>query len=132
MVREQITPDLPPNPAPYLTDWLFEIGPIASNGMGSSAIGWPDIAAWQMLKAVELFPWEAKVLRQLSAAFLGMMQDAKDPSCPAPFLSTETMERNREAVSNQLRIGFKAMSMANAKNRIGGKRACKPVASKSK
>lgn len=120
MKAEKIEPDLPPNPMPHLTGWLFEIGPTASGGMGPSVIGWQEIAAWQGLTGIELDAWEAKTLRSLSAEFLGMMNEAKEPACPAPYASPEAIERNREAVGKQISQGFSALKMAKS-NRVGGK-----------
>ena len=124
MKIDKIEPDIPPNPMPYLTGWLFEIGPTSPGGMGPVPIGWQEIAAWQSLTGNSLDPWEAKTLRRLSADFVNMMHEAKDKSFPAPFTSAEAVQRNREAVSRQASMGFASLSQAKSRsNRVGGKKA---------
>jgi len=105
-----IQPELPPNPLPYITEWLFEVGPTSPGGMGPTAIGWRDLQAWQTLTGVDLMPWEARILRRLSVDFLHEAQDATKPDHPAPWIS-ET-ERNREAVSRKVGNAFKALALA--------------------
>lgn len=115
MKAAKITPQLPPNSVPYLTDWLFEIGPTVSGGMGPSPIGWRDMEAWQALTGVELLPWEAKLLRRLSYDFIAQMQDAKKMDCPDPWVPEQDTAANREAVSRQIGNAFKAMIISQKK-----------------
>jgi len=117
---DRIEPDVPPNPLPYLTGWLFEIGPTASSGMGPTVIGWQDIAAWQGLTGIEVDPWEARALRRLSADFLNMTHEAKDASCPPPFASQAAVGRNRDAVGRQITMGFAALRQAKSRSKVGG------------
>lgn len=112
-----ITLVLPPNPAPYLSDWLMELGPTAPGAMSHTAISWRDIAAWQELTGVQLLPWEAVLLRALSAAFANEMHRAEDPACPPPWSERASIEDNRAAVSRKLGMTFKALVAAQ-----GGKR----------
>lgn len=102
-----MAPELPPNPLPYITDWLFEIGPVVSDGMGSAEISWRDFVAWQTISGVTLMPWEASLLKRLSAEFLAEMHEAKNIDRPAPWVSE--VERNREAISRKVSNAFKAM-----------------------
>lgn len=102
---------LPPNPAPYLTDWLFEIGPSSANGMGESPIGFTEMVAWQSLMAIEIQHWEARILRRLSRDFVGMRHDARERHCPAPYDPvTEDRAMRRDKVADQ----FKALAGALA------------------
>ncbi|WP_049759298.1 hypothetical protein [Novosphingobium aromaticivorans] len=103
---------LPPNPAPYLIDWLMEIGPTAPGAMSHVAVGWRDIAAWQEAMGVDLLPWEAALVRQLSADFANQLHDAEDQACPAPWSEQKAVEDNREAVSRKLEMTFKALIAA--------------------
>lgn len=112
MKANGIIPALPPNPAPYLTDWLFEIGPTVPNGMGPGPIGWHDLTAWQALSGVDLLPWEAKLMRRLSHDFIAEMSAAKKMDCPDPWLPEEETAANREAVSRQIGNAFKAFAAA--------------------
>lgn len=83
---------IPPNPARYLTDWLFEIGPSVPGGMAPAPIGWRDITAWQDLTGVELLPWEARVLRRLSRDFVTASREARERNCPMPWSGIETTD----------------------------------------
>lgn len=99
---------LPPNPAPYLTDWWQEIGPVSGGGMGEAPIGWQDIAAWERLTGIELEPWEARVIRRMSGAWLNERESARKPGCPPPY--SETHEAVRDQVSDQFGAMFKAIA----------------------
>lgn len=98
-----IEPSLPFNPLPYITDWLFEIGPTVPAGMGMARLGWPDLLAWQSISGIELSPWEATTLRGLSSDYLNMSLDAKVMECPAPYLDAAAIARNRQAISQQMK-----------------------------
>lgn len=105
---------LPPNPAPYLSDWLMELGPTAPGAMTQTAVSWRDIAAWQELTGVALLPWEAVLLRELSGAFASELHRAEDPACPAPWSERASIEDNRAAVSRKLGMTFKALLAAQS------------------
>ncbi|NML88760.1 hypothetical protein HHL26_06725 [Sphingobium sp. TB-6] len=111
MKEDGIAVELPPNPTPYLTDWLMEIGPTASTGMGPAVLAWGEIEAWARQIGINLTTWEARTLRRLSRDFLDQMNKAKEPACPAPFT---TRADNDEAVSKQFERMFRAMA-ANQK-----------------
>lgn len=101
--------DMPDNPAPYLTDWLFEIGPSVPNGMGETVIGWPDLAGWQELIGVEVKPWEARLLRRLSRDFIAARYDAKEPGCRPPY---DPIALNSAEAEDRVANQFKAMMAA--------------------
>ena len=102
---------LPPNPLPYITEYLMEIGPVSSSSMGSAPLAWPEIAAWQDLTGIELDAWEARTIRRLSRDFHDQMHRAKDANCPPPFAAKA---RNDDAVSEQFQRMFRVMA-ANKK-----------------
>lgn len=91
---------LPENPAPYLTDWLFEIGPIIPTGMGVARIDWRDIAAWADMMGVIPEPWEARLLRRLSGDYATQLSLSAKPDCPSPWIS-EVIE-NRNVVASKV------------------------------
>ena len=96
-------PLLPPNPAPYLTDWLFEIGPSSGDG----AISFGDLAAWQGIVGVDLKPWEAKLIRRLSGVYLGTLRGTRKPDCPPPYTGLpDDIIANRAAVDAKVRAAF--------------------------
>lgn len=84
-----LDPALPPCDAPYLADYLFEIGPSASGGMGDGPIGHGDIAAWMANTGIRLTPWEARTLRRLSVDYVAESHKATKRNCPAPWQSDE-------------------------------------------
>lgn len=99
--------DLPENPAPYITDWLMEIGPLVSGGMGEAPVGWQDMAAWSEMIGVELDPWEARSIRRLSRVFMSQRHDARKPDCPPPFSPTrDQVESRREIVARKVEAAF--------------------------
>jgi len=102
---------LPPNPLPYMVDWLMEIGPVTAGGMGSAAVSWPEIAAWQDLTGIDLTAWEARTIRRLSRDFHDQMHRSKQPTCRAPFVAKA---RNDDAVTEQFKRMFRTMA-ANRK-----------------
>lgn len=104
--------EMPPNPMPYITEWLMEVGPVCSNGMGTGPIGWTDIAAWQDLTGNELDAWEARTLRRLSRDFHDQMHRAKESTCPAPYVAKA---RNDDAVGDQFKEMFRKMAAAKKK-----------------
>lgn len=89
-------PVLPFNPAPYLTDWLLEIGPSVSAGDSTVALAFSEMAEWSRLMGVDLSPWEARTLRRLSRAFVNQQAEARKPSCIEPMVKVDQdLSRNR-------------------------------------
>lgn len=99
-------PLLPPNPAPYLTEWLFDVGPSGSNGMGETPIDYRDLLAWQDITGVELMPWEATTIRRLSRDFVVERHRAKDATAPAPYLDRDAVAAQRDDVGAKLKAAF--------------------------
>lgn len=93
--------EMPENPAPYLTDWLMDVGPTINGPMGQSPVGWSDLTHWQGFLGIELTPWEARTLCTLSRDFLDQMNKSRDLNCPAPFV--ENPLANDEAVAEQFK-----------------------------
>lgn len=109
MAAADMAPPIPPNSLKYLTDWLFEIGPCVAAGMGAGAIGWRDLAAWQDLTGIELMPWEARLLRTLSRAFVDQSWRSEKPDCPAPWLPPELDAESRAAASRRIGAALDAL-----------------------
>lgn len=96
-------PPFPPNPAPYLTDWLFDIGPVA----GDDLIGWRDFAAWQEICGVQLLPIEARILRRLSGEYASERYAAKAPDRPMPYImALDEVKSRRDEVDRNIRALF--------------------------
>jgi hypothetical protein len=80
----------------------MEIGPVEANGMGRSPIGWQAIDAWARQTLAQPTPWEARLLRRLSADYLAESHRAEDCHHPAPWWP-ESLEVDQEANERQLR-----------------------------
>ena len=101
-------PDIPPaGLGAYLVDYLFDAGPVVHTAGGSAPLGWQDLQAWQHGTGRELQPWEARIVRALSHAFLSSAIAAKAPDCPAPYTEEPTPDQ-RTVVANTLRSIFSA------------------------
>lgn len=85
MKRCGIRPALPPNPAPHLLTWLIEIGLTEAAGMGVVPISWREIDAWANRTRIDLPPWEARLIRQLSSAYVAESKAAESESRPPPW-----------------------------------------------
>lgn len=107
MIERDEAPLFPPNPAPYLTGWLFDVGPTCPSSMGEAVVSYQDLAAWQAISGVELMPWEARTLKRLSRSYLAMSQRAGEPDCAPPYSGTvDDLAANREQVDRQIRAAF--------------------------
>jgi hypothetical protein len=76
----------------HLIEWIHEIGFAASNGMGATTISYSEIYAWANLTQNTPSPFDVKVLRDMSQAFISMQEKAKDSECKDPLLELETSE----------------------------------------
>lgn len=82
---DKITVRMPPNPAPHLIGWLIEIGLTETNGMGEAAISWREINEWQSATGHNLSAFEAKLLRELSAAYIIEKRKSESENAPPPW-----------------------------------------------
>lgn len=73
--------------AQYLIDYLFEVGPIISNGMGTTRITNTELAHWQYNVSLKLQPWESRFIVKLSGDYLAESHRADEHGCPAPWQS---------------------------------------------
>jgi len=102
MKRDKIVPLMPPNPAPHITDRLIEIGLTQAAGMGAVPLSWLEINAWCHRTAVDLEPWEARLIRELSKVYLAEGRAAESETCPPPWRAPVT-RRELEIEEAQLR-----------------------------
>jgi len=100
--EQEVDPPLPPLTARHIFDWLMEVGPTESGGMGPVPIGWTTIRNWRDATFTRLSAWEARLLRRLSTEFLTESHLAEDRYRPAPWLPGRT-EVDRVAEERQLR-----------------------------
>lgn len=104
MEEDGLTPIFPPNPAPHLTGYLMEMGPVESGGMDGAPIGWATMRFWQDQIGIELQPWEARLIRRLSAEYLEQCRKARSPDCPSPWGART--EEDRSAMSAKIKSLF--------------------------
>lgn len=90
MRAQKIVPQLPPNSAPHIIERLIEIGLTEAAGMGVAPISWQSINAWRQLTGVDLPPWEARLLRALSVAYVAEGRAAEAETCPPPWVASAT------------------------------------------
>lgn len=78
-------PDMPDCNDLHLIEYLFEIGPVLSGGMGEAPLNHAEIDAWQRNTGINLTAWEARTLRRLSASYLAEMQASAQADRPSPW-----------------------------------------------
>lgn len=83
--RDGVTLMMPPNPAPHIVDRLIEMGMSEAAGMGVAPLSWREIDAWCARTAVDLDPWEGRLLRRLSAEYIAEGRRAEREACPPPW-----------------------------------------------
>ena len=103
MKADGVTPKMPPNPAPHIIDRLIEIGLTETAGMGVGPLSWLAINEWQRAAYVRLTPWEAKLIRRLSIAYVAEGRRAENETCPPPW-HREVTQREREVEQARLQM----------------------------
>lgn len=94
---------MPPNPAPWILGWLIEIGLTEPAGMGVAPLGWATIDAWCNRTGIDLSPWEARLIRQLSTDYVVMSRTAESETCSPPWRA-EVTQREIETEHERLRL----------------------------
>jgi hypothetical protein len=102
MKRDNIDPQMPPISAPHIVNWLVEIGLSEAAGMGAGPIGWQTINAWCNRTGIDLQPWESRLIRSLSVAYVAEGRTAESENCPPPWRA-EVSEREKELELIRLR-----------------------------
>lgn len=107
MLERKKEPDLPQVEAGhYLVDYLMEIGPVASAGMGSDRIAFAEIGKWMELTGFNLASWEVRLLRRLSGEYAGESSRATAHDCPPPWLAAPS-DTDRETIGKGLQAAFR-------------------------
>ncbi|HSW83534.1 MAG TPA: hypothetical protein VLH12_08670 [Usitatibacter sp.] len=101
-------PRLPQCGLQYLVDILLEIGPTEQNGMGSSALSYQEILAWQICTGRRLQPWEVGMVRRMSFEWCAESHRAEEHDCPAPWGNEEVTADELRRVSNALRASLRS------------------------
>lgn len=103
MKKDGIPVLMPPNPAPAMINRLLEIGLTEAAGMGAVPLSWREIDSWCHRTSVNLPPWEARLLRQLSVEYLAEGRRAESENCPPPWRA-EVTQRERELEQARLEM----------------------------
>jgi hypothetical protein len=78
--RETPAPFVELDAGEYLLNTLMEVGAIKSAAMGGFlALDWVDLAAYASLTMADIEPWEAKLLRKMSEAFVSGLNEGASP-----------------------------------------------------
>lgn len=91
---------MPPLPLPHMVERWTEIGMTGSNGMSATPLSWAEISAWQANTCIRLSPWEARMIRALSLAYIGQSRISEEETCPPPWrgMVTEAEKATEVAV----------------------------------
>lgn len=89
---DRIDVEFPECDALHLVDYLWEIGPTMSMGMGAAPLTQSEIAAWQANTGIDLSAWEARTIRRLSSEFLYELQAATDRLRRPPWPPEPTVD----------------------------------------
>jgi len=94
--------------AEYIIEYLFEVGPSMSNGMGLCPISYTEIKAWMDATKTECSPWDVNMIRHLSRVFISQHHESEKENCPAPFnyIVENDIENARKQIDSQLRNIF--------------------------
>lgn len=82
----------------WLISDLFELGPVASGGMGLSGVSWSEIEAWMRATRTRLEPWESRALSSLSSAYASAYSASQDPDQAAYWAGDEIAEARVEQI----------------------------------
>ncbi len=74
----------------YLIEALFDAGPTVRTPKGEAPLGWRDLHAYDQMTRADLDPWEARALRDLSAAYLAERNNGRDLLSIPPVRRDET------------------------------------------
>lgn len=104
MEADGVLIELPPNPAPFIIERLMEVGPAMGGGMERAPITFTEIENWQASIRSRLMPWESRILRRLSVAFVAESHRAEEPECPPPWTDeVEEPQLDRAVIERNIR-----------------------------
>ena len=96
------------NYAEYLIDYLFEVGPSMSNGMGLCPISYQEISSWLQTTKTECNSWDVNVIRHLSKVFINQYHESIKVDCPPPYhyMVENNMEEIRKGIDDKIKSVF--------------------------
>lgn len=88
----------------YIADMASEVG-IARQ----TPVDWSEIEAYNRLSGVGITPWEARVIRKMSLAYVDQAIKSVEPHClPPHYTDNRTDEERRQQVDQSIRRVFGA------------------------
>lgn len=93
----------------YIVEYLFEAGPVSSNGFGPEPLSWLELEAWAHLAQVNLDSWEARTLRKLSEHYSAQLVKSADPKCRPPGQE----EQSREQIAADVEAFFDRLEQSD-------------------
>ncbi len=77
-----------PGPASFLCGYLAEVGPIRVMSAGWQPLHYSDLLDWQRVTAVELSPWCALAIVEMSRSYYSEAIQARDQARQPPYAGT--------------------------------------------
>jgi len=81
---------------------LFEAGPSTLVGENMMPVSWADLDHYQSCIGVRLPPWQLRLLRRLSVAYVKQLREAREPDAPPPWEENLAVKR-KEQVARHIR-----------------------------
>ncbi len=100
--------------AEYLIAHWQDLGIVISGGMGLSALSSQEILAWNECHGTMLQPWELRILRDMSRAYLVQLHESEDPDCPPPYGDPVNVF-DRALVAKKVGNAFRSFQQVKAK-----------------
>jgi len=90
----------------HMIGYLYELGPTVAAGAGEGPITHAEIAAWQANTGIQLDGSEARLLRQLSLAYLSESHKATKPECEAPWAEATYVKPAANLVAQRMQASM--------------------------
>jgi hypothetical protein len=97
-----------------LVEWLYQVGPVTSAGMGMQPVSWQELNSWNQACGHDCTPWELEQIRMLSMAYLDQFTKAEEPSCPAPWIDPNFVDH--AALGERIKKQFRAFNRSRRGN----------------
>lgn len=98
----------------YLVDYWKDVGSVSQGGYSAAPITSIEISAWQKMVGIKLNPWEFRVIREMSRAYLAYLHVAEEFECPAPY-GDYSKQFNRNHIAEQAKRVFGRLSETGVK-----------------
>ena len=98
---------MPECDAIHIINYLFEIGPALSIGMGQVPLTHSEIQAWQTNTGIELNSWESRAIKSLSIEYCNEMHKATSMDCPSPWIDAPY---SKVILSNSMRDSIRGLA----------------------